>query len=226
MKHWTKHHFREGGTLEAQGYIAEAQAARASATTLDRTQVPPESIGVTQLITGAMQRTWLLDMNLINTSNPGEQGSVRSDSSIQLPYSWEAITYNDCSGAPEGEGSTFMTRGVTGGREGVYLITVKGNYLVHPYFNNAAAPINPKRLGLILRWHGVSVCETWGFTHPCGSFVLSVPVLGQTGTNTLSLAWVFPAPGPNDSVLFAGTTYPVVQAHLWGMQALIEGQWR
>lgn len=218
MKAWSQTQLRNGNTLAVADYNRDHEAARASAVSIDRTQLPATSINRAKVTAGAFHRVWLFDMEDVNADYPGEQSVERDTDGLSFQFA----------GISHYRGSTteFFSGSCADGKEGMYQIELKGNYFVHKYWDFSARPINPKKLGIRIYWNSNPVLETWGFTHPMGSFTLNVTVPGVAGSNTLSMEYTCPESGSQDSRVVAGTSYHVTQAHLWGMQALVIGRWR
>ena len=189
--------------------------------TLDRTQLPINSVNDTNLNDNALQQVWCHPIWPVSAGKDGEQGNVRD--SLTAANQWDAVTYQ----AYSGSWLSLATITLTGFKGGHLFLEWSGNSLVYPNFTNTASnitPGNPKYCRLRILVAGVIMAERLGGAQhehfrifgggllPPGDH----PVLLQFRPTTLGV----------DDALVNSAGDRVMQAHVYASKFLACGRYR
>jgi hypothetical protein len=217
MKNWTEHVARAGNAISPAVVNAEISAGVASIQTLDRTQLPDNSIGVSRLTDYAMHRVWCTTI----LGSTGEQ-TAAVDTSIKNNM-WRALSYQSYGGG----WLTAHTLTLTGCKNGDVFIEWSGNGYVFPGFTNTSSnfqPGNPKYLGVRMIVAGVVVAERKGCAYHEHWRIFGNIQLPQ-GDHSVSLQFQAVPPGKDDAIETAANDH-ITQAHLYSSKVFAIGRWR
>lgn len=233
MKQWTQHDARNAQTIEAGQFNAQQQAFRSQMTGLDRAQYPDGVLAQSNIGTACLHQCYVFNSwstGVIGAT--GEQTAYRADAADTRPEQWRAINYQNF-------GSGWFTAFET------VLQPFKGGNLFTEWYGNCAiqtgfnetynttyaggtqtgAP-NEKFLGLRLLYNGAIVAERIGPCKAMDCFSISGAQQMPSGPVTLTLQAKPGAAGPDDPITAFGSTYALMQCHIFGNRIFAIGRFR
>ena len=215
---WTQREARAGGSVEPSSVNDELRAQQSSITTLDRDQVPPETVDTTRLVDYAVHRVYH------EPRWPTANGEQTTKSTSVASRMFECITVQNDPGTWKAASSDVSLASFKGGH---LFLEWSGNALVFPMFArtlNTEYPYQPKYLGLRMLVNGVLFHEARGPAyHECWR-VFGGQIL-PPGELTVSFQYRTTPAGGDDPILTT-TGAEVAQFHLYSMKYLAVGRFR
>ena len=219
MKHWTKRDALTGGTVSADVINEEMRAHQSSITTLDRTQLPADSVDENNLEDYAIHRVYAAKQGGLTGGEltTGIDANTPSNGFRCIAYQTGVSGYRDA-------GNAITLEGFKGGS---LFGEWSGNALVLPAFcstQNNTRPGTPKYLGFRILVNGTVFAVKRGV-----SLHEHFRIFGNgrypQGTLTINLQLHITGSSPDEPlVTSAGDNMP--QAHIYSSRYLFIGRWR
>jgi len=224
MKKWTSHELRDEHLLDAEAVNSEMRDHQSSFTTLDRSQLPTNSVTFSNLAAYALHRIYVT--TLTAAVPPAEAGEQRIVDTATPADQFQCATYQTYGGGYR----TLFAGTLTGFRGGNLYIECQGccyvNPLCHQTLNNDYPP-NPKFLNIRILVAGITVAESMGSgSGGCEGFRLFGTAQLPPGDLPVEVQWQGTGPGQDDPIVSAFTAFHLMQYHVWSAKVLAIGRWR